>query len=225
MPNNPEAPEIVYDRSNTPEEFRSPEHVFFHEPTLRSGESLGQWAIPKQISIGEEIYNLQENGTAIHQATEQATDVVIGPHSIIKKGSRIYGRVILSAANTIGESAIIEDQVTTGFGVEVGLKTQISSRVDIGEGVTLGRHSKVLRETNIGDYVVVGNSVIVGAKVILKRNVDVGDNATIAGKAVVGLRSIIMPGASVEFGKKIKPQSIVINRAHHKHVVKTRGRQ
>ena len=90
----------AFERQRVPHEFRSDDHFFFD-----SSESGELFAIPREILIQGEVYNLLESGGVISDDAT-VTNSEIGPRSIIKALSTILNSTI---ENTTVDDSFISD--------------------------------------------------------------------------------------------------------------------
>ena len=215
--------EHIFERQGVPLNLRSEEHFF-----IDCSKSGDLYAIPREILIQGETYDLLETGGAVSKDAV-VTNSEIGPRSIIKMGSLVLDSTIdnyivensvvyeatLKNTSKITESRVVDSSVSLnshinssdvyasniGHSANIGQGSSIQDS-DIGDNFTLGAHSYVLGDAPSAQY-------IRGGKCVIRDNVSIGFDATI--HAGVTLDNNVTLGSAVKIDEysEIKEKSVV----------------
>jgi len=145
----------------------------------------------------------------------------IGKHCILRKGSVVYGDVVLGDYFQSGHNTIIRAKVRAGDYCAVGNQSTLEGIIRMGRGVRIMSHVYVPSRTWFGDHVFVGpgatflNSLYPGRLpdvptprgATIEDDVMIGGGATILPGITIGERSFIAAGAVVV--GDVPPRSLV----------------
>ena len=145
----------------------------------------------------------------------------IGKHSILRKGTIIYGDAVAGDYFQTGHYAVIRARVRVGNYCAVGNHSTLEGIIRFGNGVRIMSHVYVPSRTWFGDHVFVGpGAVFLNAKypgrekivetprgATIESEVMIGGGSTILPGVTIGQRSFIAAGAVVT--KDVPPRSFV----------------
>jgi UDP-3-O-[3-hydroxymyristoyl] glucosamine N-acyltransferase LpxD len=154
-------------------------------------------------------------GVVIEPFCTVGPDVRIGARSVIRAGARLFQRVIIGEASTIGANTVIGHP---GYGFvrdSAGHKSRIphlggvliGSHVDIGALVVV--QSGTLDPTVIEDHAKIDDNVEVAHNARVESGASVTGGVVIGGSAVIGRDAWIGINASVRDGRRVGAHSLV----------------
>lgn len=146
----------------------------------------------------------------------------IGGHSILRKGTIIYGDVTIGDYFQTGHYAVIRAQVEMGDYCTVLNHSTLEGIIRFGTGVRVMSHVYIPSRTWIGDHVFIGpgvtflNDRLPGRTDVMETprgaticdDVMIGGGVTIMASITIGERSFIAAGAVVT--KDVPPRSLVM---------------
>jgi len=142
-------------------------------------------------------------------------DVRVGRGSIVRSGARLFPRVFIGEASTIGANTVIGHP---GYGFvrdASGHKSRIphlggvliGSHVDIGALVVV--QSGTLAPTEIEDHAKIDDNVEIGHNARIGAGASVTGGVVVGGSAVIGSESWIGINASIRDGRRVGARSLV----------------
>lgn len=169
--------------------------------------------------IGENTI-IEENVIVGMQYHPECGKAIIGPNSILRSGTTIYGDVKTGAYFQSGHNTVIRARVEMGDYCTVTNNAVIEGMVKMGDSVRLMSHVYVASRTRFGNRVICGPNVVFlnekkpGKEEITPIGAYVEDDVMIGGGCVIlpgvriGERSFIAAGAVVT--KDVPPRSLVM---------------
>ncbi len=169
--------------------------------------------------IGEDVL-IEDNVILGHRYHPACGRAVIGPHSILRAGTILYGDVKTGAYFQSGHHTVIRARVEMGDYCTVMNGAVIEGMVKMGDGVRLMSHVYVASRTCFGSRVICGpNVVFLNEKrpgrieehakgACVEDDVMIGGGALILPGVHIGARSFIAAGAVVT--KDVPAGSLVV---------------
>lgn len=155
------------------------------------------------------------SGVVIEPFCTVGPDVRIGKGSIVRGGARLFQRVIIGEASTIGANTVIGHP---GYGFvrdAAGHKSRIphlggvliGSHVDIGALVVI--QSGTLDPTIVEDHAKIDDNVEVAHNARVEAGASLTGGVVIGGSAVIGRETWIGINASIRDGRRVGERSLV----------------
>ncbi|MFC7237838.1 acyltransferase [Saliphagus sp. GCM10025317] len=133
-------------------------------------------------------------GYGVDDAFEPTT---LGDDATIRRGSIVYGDVVVGNDFTTGHDVLVREKTTIGHDVLLGTKTIVDGRTDIGSHVSIQSAVYVPTDTTIGDNVFVGpGAVLTNDQYPIRTEVDL-EGPTIEDGASIGANATILPGVTI----------------------------
>lgn len=144
----------------------------------------------------------------------------VGNHGILRKGTIIYGDVVIGNYFQTGHYVVIRAKVKIGDYCTVLNHSTLEGAIRFGNGVRIMSHVYIPSRTQFGDNVIVGpgvtflNEKLPGRTEIMPKGATIEDDVMIGGGCTIlpgitiGERSFIAAGAVVT--KDIPPRSFVV---------------
>lgn len=135
----------------------------------------------------------------------------IGPDSIVRSFSVIYGDVRIGRNFKCGHHVLVRERTTIGDDVTVGTSTTIDGQVEIGSCVKLESQVYIPTHTRIGNYVFIGpGAVFTNDRYPLRLRDDyVPSGPIIEDSVTIGARAVVLPGVRVGTGSMVAAGAVV----------------
>jgi len=147
---------------------------------------------------------------------------VVGAHATIRKGTIVYGDVVIGDHLQTGHNALVREHTQIGDRVVVGTATVIDGRVEIGDCV------KIESQCYIPTHVEIGNQVFFGPGVTLTndhyplkmRDEYEPDGPTIKDGVTLGADCTVNPGLTIGADSFVASAAVVTDDVPPKSLVK-----